>query len=96
MDDEIAAIVGDKEPADAADQLIRLANDRGGEDNISVAILRIGGQLAEFNSHSAPVVTVQEAQNGTAIYSRALWFYTAVLAIVQVVLIFLIWNIVNG
>ncbi len=96
MDEEIAAIIGEKEPAYAAEQLIRLANDRGGEDNISVAILRIGGQLAESSSHFAPVVIGQEAQNGNFRYSRALWFYTAVLAIVQVVLIFLIWNIING
>jgi len=96
MDDEIAAIVGEKEPADAAEQLIRLANDRGGEDNISIAVLRIGGQQAKFNPHSAPVVIGQEAQNGNIRHSRALWFYTTVLAIVQVVLIFLIWNIING
>ena len=40
-DVEIAQITREKPPAEAARQLIKLANDRGGEDNITVSVTRV-------------------------------------------------------
>ena len=41
-DDEIASMVGEMAAQKATEKLVQLANERGGEDNISVAVLRIG------------------------------------------------------
>ncbi len=40
-DDEIAAVVQGESPIEAVDSLIRLANERGGPDNITVQVLAI-------------------------------------------------------
>jgi protein phosphatase len=45
-DAEIGAIVGALPPAEACRFLIDLANLRGGPDNITVIVVRVGGQLA--------------------------------------------------
>jgi protein phosphatase len=43
-DEEIAkAVAGDADPAEAAQALVALANSRGGEDNVTVAIVRCDG-----------------------------------------------------
>ena len=97
MDDEIASIVSQLSPSTATEKLIQLANDRGGEDNISVAVLRIGEQQAELETKSTPIVASGvQAQRSDAQMSQALWFYTAILIIVQIVLIVLVWNIINS
>ncbi len=96
-DEEIAAIISEKWPSDAAETLIQLANDRGGEDNISVAVLRIGEQPAAERIRTYPIlVSGAKSQEDSARLRRALWFYTAILAIIQVVLIILIWNLINN
>lgn len=41
--DEIAQIVTAEQPADACRRLVHLANERGGEDNITVVIVKIAG-----------------------------------------------------
>ncbi|MFZ4984954.1 MAG: Stp1/IreP family PP2C-type Ser/Thr phosphatase [Blastocatellia bacterium] len=41
-DEEIYRIVSSNQPEEACEQLIALANDRGGHDNISVGIAKIG------------------------------------------------------
>jgi serine/threonine protein phosphatase PrpC len=46
-DQEIAQVVSANPPAQAAYQLIALANERGGDDNITVSITRITDRLLE-------------------------------------------------
>ncbi len=52
-DGEIAAIAGDERPDVAADILVRLARERGGEDNITVAIIQHGQRLEESTQPTA-------------------------------------------
>ncbi|MGD2049192.1 MAG: Stp1/IreP family PP2C-type Ser/Thr phosphatase [Chloroflexota bacterium] len=97
MDEEIASLVSQLSPSTATEKLIRLANERGGEDNISVAVLRIGEQQAELETKSTPTgATGHRAQQDDARMRRALWIYTAILVVVQVILIVLVWNIINS
>jgi serine/threonine protein phosphatase PrpC len=94
-DDEIAKIIGDRPPDEASEMLVQLANDRGGEDNISVIVLQV---------EALPVqepVTIQDATGRPANIKpageqmrQALWVYTAILALVQTVLIILIWFLI--
>jgi protein phosphatase len=98
-DEEIARTVGDVATQRATEKLVQLANERGGEDNISVAVLRIGEWPAQALVHSekAPrMVASAKAPTDNAHARRTLWVYTAVLCVVQVVLIVLIWNLVNN
>lgn len=53
-DEEICAIIGSMDKQDAADDLVQLARNRGGEDNISVAIVQYGPRLGL--SRVAPVI----------------------------------------
>jgi serine/threonine protein phosphatase PrpC len=83
----------------ATEKLIQLANDRGGEDNISVAILRFEEQAAQVDviRDPGPMLsfdkqTVLEGERDR----RALLLYTTILCFVQVLLIFLIWLSVQG
>ena len=98
-DDEIAAAVGKLATGEATEKLIQLANERGGEDNISVAVLHIGERPTQALSSSAAaprMVASAEARPNNAHAHGALWIYTAILCVVQVVLIVLIWNLVNN
>lgn len=98
-DEEIAWAVGALSTAAATEKLIQLANERGGEDNISVAVLRIGEQPAQNTSSSirSPIMAAStKAHTENAYARRALWVYTAILCVVQIVLIVLIWNLVNN
>ncbi len=55
-DDEIAAVVQSETPGMAVDHLIRLANERGGPDNITVQVLAIPGDgNADDPESTAPV-----------------------------------------
>jgi hypothetical protein len=46
MDNEINEVVAQKTPAEAAPILVSMANERGGEDNITVGLLRYTGESA--------------------------------------------------
>jgi protein phosphatase len=96
-DQEIADIIGEQTPAEAADTLIKLANDRGGEDNISVIVLKIGelppqtpGEVREISSRPKPVPVKRENIQ----VRRSLWIYTAFLCLIQTILILLIWFVI--
>ena len=82
FDQEIERILAEQDPAAAAQTLIDLANMRGGEDNISAAVLRYG------SNHAADVETGTSSQPAR---SRMLWLYTIFLTLVQTILIILIW-----
>ncbi len=90
QDAEIAStIAAEPEPDLAARILIDLANERGGQDNISVVILRY--------TPAAVAETQLAAQREPAgqIARRALWAYTAFLSILQTILIFLVWYLLQ-
>jgi hypothetical protein len=98
-DTEIAATVGALPVAEATEKLIQLANTRGGEDNISVAVLSIGEQPAASLPGSIPtprMVASAKTWPDSAHARRVMWIYTAILCAVQVLLIVLIWNLVNS
>jgi len=101
-DEEIAKLVTSAEPAQATQNLIELANSRGGQDNISAAILRYDGdadvtttrtQQTHPASHDnasgvSPIVITQPTH-----YNRPknLWGLTIALSILQSILIFTLW-----
>ena len=96
-DEEISNAVDSLNPELATEHLIELANDRGGEDNISVAVLQIGEQPIDLKADSAPKSLSSDGQLERIVQSQAyFWIYPAVLAVVQIVLIVLVWNLVNG
>jgi protein phosphatase len=89
-DEELATIVSRQEPAVATRTLIHLANSRGGEDNISVAVLNYGPRRGSKRARKEPVTEVKS--DGRPVLGRAvLWTYTILLSLVQTVLIVLAW-----
>lgn len=97
--EEIAEIVEQFTPDQATERLIQLANERGGEDNISVAVLRIGEQAAQVEAPPTLIpgeVTSSLAQLSIKSERRTLLIYTAILCLVQIILIFLIWLSVSS
>ncbi|MCP4428219.1 MAG: hypothetical protein GY803_27335, partial [Chloroflexi bacterium] len=84
---EIEAILAEQEPSSATQTLIDLANMRGGEDNISVAVLRY-----EFASQKKKNLTGTSSKPA---HSRMLWLYTIFLTLVQTILIILIWALLQ-
>lgn len=88
-DEEMAEIAGDQPPAEATESLIRLANDRGGEDNISVAVLHFGELPALEQVSAGP-----ETDRDNASVRRALGVYTGLLCLVQTLLMIWIWFLI--
>ncbi|MCA9899914.1 MAG: Stp1/IreP family PP2C-type Ser/Thr phosphatase [Ardenticatenaceae bacterium] len=93
LDEEIALVLSENEPAAATEILINRANERGGEDNISVAIVQYAEQTAVLPQKSARAATVSlvTAAPAQAANRSALWIYTLTLGLVQTALIFLVW-----
>lgn len=59
-DDEIAAVVQSETPGTAVDVLIRMANERGGPDNITVQVLSIPADAAEGDPEATAPVELSE------------------------------------
>lgn len=100
-DPEISAMLNEESDLDrTAEQLIALANERGGQDNISVVLLRYTPAEAEAPAPTmaGPTVvstTMKASEKQTAAGRRALWIYTAFLCVVQTALIFLVWSLLT-
>jgi len=96
-DEEIALVLSEDPPDKAANRLINKANDRGGEDNISVAVIRFEGETAvATETASVPrtqplVMPAAMPANEDEVNRSALWVYTLALGLVQATLIFLVW-----
>lgn len=88
-DDEIETIVSQQPASEATETLISLANERGGQDNISVGVLHFRP------SETAPRVIPADRKPATGTLSGAnrlfLGAYTFLLAFVETILIFMIW-----
>jgi PPM family protein phosphatase len=92
-DAEIGEIVQGHDVAAAAEQLIDLANARGGEDNISAAILRlaVAGNRPKLQTRARG-----SAHGGIAHDGRAqLWLYTAALSLLQTIAIVTLWFVLR-
>lgn len=97
-DEEIAVMLGNEPPEKASLNLIRKANERGGEDNISVAIIHFGQETAvsptvsHKTNNSQPLVMINSTSANSLVVNRSfLWFYTLMLGLAQTLLIFLVW-----
>ncbi len=109
-DGEIGVIAGDEAPDVAADMLVRLARERGGEDNITVAIIQHGPRLEESTRPIVPLAAATtitaprpEATQPIVVPSpppvverhRSLWPLTFALAAIMVVLILVLWVVIQ-
>ncbi len=95
-DDEISHVIRQQRPSKATQTLIDLANQRGGQDNISVAVIHYtNGQkqkerLVPANGHQhKTTITGQTAASDSG--RPFLWTYTLLLSVVQTLLILLVW-----
>lgn len=101
-DEEIAAVIQSELPEDAVETLIRLANERGGPDNITVQVLSVPASASEGDPEAtAPVelseVGVQaiEARRRSRIRARRIALVLAAAALASSGL-FLAWQLVHA
>lgn len=93
-DDEIAHVIRTAAADEAASKLIRMANERGGADNISVGVIHYYPQkTAVFKSK--PNRETNQSNNVVRGNTSLLWGYTLLLSLVQTMLIFLAWAILR-
>jgi PPM family protein phosphatase len=94
-DEEISSIIQEQPPAEATKTLIEMANERGGQDNISVAIIRYGAGQAKrpstSNGQQGTMTTRRPLPAAPATNRPFLWTYTILLSVIQTVLILLVW-----
>lgn len=90
-DGELAQILNEHEPQAAATALIELANARGGTDNISVIVIQAADGVGTASTRARVTPVAVPAANALAAERRWLWRYTALLAVLQSVLIFVAW-----
>jgi serine/threonine protein phosphatase PrpC len=80
-DEDIAELLIGSPASKAATELIQLANERGGKDNISVAVIRYWPGEKKKTMAAA----------GSASSKAFLWVFTAILSILQSAGIFFVW-----
>jgi protein phosphatase len=87
-DEEIRESIEQQEPETAVQTLVELANRRGGEDNVTVTVVRYGeSPYLQNRSVVVQPTTAAAAQDEARI---ALWFYTLFLAVVMTFLMILL------
>ena len=87
-DNEISSIISQEPPEQASKTLVSLANERGGEDNISVAIVQYPSEKDASQRRTSSVET------GTIVppqYRTLMWLFTLGLSVIQTLFIFLVW-----
>jgi PPM family protein phosphatase len=93
-DEEIATMSHERAPDEATEEMIRLANERGGEDNISVALLHYRALPARTVAGPGPSARTSKRKRRTAQETAGrvfLWLYTAFLCLLQSAAISVIW-----
>ncbi|MFN2187353.1 MAG: Stp1/IreP family PP2C-type Ser/Thr phosphatase [Candidatus Promineifilaceae bacterium] len=98
-DAEIADAAWNNDLEAATAELVELAKERGGEDNISVGIVHYLRELSGIELDPETDVLVGPGRLAYAAPQggqRALWLYTAILAIIQSLLIIWTWLIINS
>ena len=97
-DDEIAQMLTVEPTVDkVAQKLVDLANERGGQDNISVAIIRYGGNgmTTVKMPASSPTTTIATSDSEPEPKKKRprwkFWVLTAILSLLQSVAIIYIW-----
>lgn len=99
-DEDLATTLSQaRDAATAAQTLLRLAYERGGEDNISVAVIRFRPEPMVTRPIVATIANTTQPTAGAGSLSAArmwLWFYTAFLCLAQSALIFLVWFILQN
>jgi protein phosphatase len=87
-DDEIRETIEQQEPETAVHTLIELANRRGGEDNITVTVIRYGE--SPYLQSRATVIQPNTESTVSDNGHVALWFYTIFLAVIMSFLMILL------
>lgn len=97
QDEEIQEILTHQDPLRASRILIDLANERGGEDNISVAIIRYNGREAVDQNQTLVTMLDEKAADVKTEKRerRQMLLYTIILSLVQTILIILIWALLQ-
>ncbi|MBK8987719.1 MAG: Stp1/IreP family PP2C-type Ser/Thr phosphatase [Chloroflexi bacterium] len=97
-DDELAQMIIAAEPAQATQNLIELANTRGGQDNISAAILLydsppelLAARTEQFRLAAAPAHVLPAPAVIRQPKPKSLWRLTLGLTIIQTILIVTLW-----
>ncbi len=94
-DEEICSALENQDLEDIAAQLIQLANDRGGQDNISVAIIEYGEAEDDIESTTQEMRVAMPADDGTdedsSLNHAFLLPFTIFLSLVEALLIVLAW-----
>lgn len=96
-DEEISAIIAAESPEDATKKMIHIANERGGEDNISAAVILLGELAGSPEIGPVGPVMVSSLDPNRKIWPRRriLWTYTAILLLIQIVIVVLVWNLLS-
>lgn len=97
-DEELEQLVPSDDPDPVTQQLIDLANSRGGQDNISAAILHYDRQAAHQSVADAQQVQTRAATQVVSAPphsnqqpAKSLWGFTLLLSLIQTMLIITLW-----
>jgi len=96
-DEELSEIIAAERPEDATQKMIHLANERGGEDNISAAVILVGELAGSPEINPADPVMISGPDPNKKVWPRRriLCTYTAILLLIQIIIVVLVWNLLS-